>query len=131
MGVTRALNLSKELLKNLNLTEEEKQELNQTKKVKLFLNSLENFKKFNNDSKYLEEKNIPFSLECLPMFKFRLRRLEDFSFNNIRYKGIYAVEKIEKQNPKETEILEFIQLFSFREIQEIKKGVEIFFTYLN
>lgn len=122
-------NLSTELLENLNLTNEEQKQPNDLKKVKLFLSSLENFK---NTSKYLEEKSIPFSLDSLPFLKFRLRRLEDFSFNNITYKGIYVLEKIEKQNPnKEPEILEFIQLSSFREIQDIKKGVEIFFTHCN
>ena len=122
-------NLSTELLENLNLTNEEQKQPNELKKVKLFLSSLENFK---NTSKYLEEKSIPFSLDSLPFLKFRLRRLKDFSFNNITYKGIYVLEKIEKQNPnKEPEILEFIQLSSFREIQDIKKGVEIFFTYCN
>lgn len=122
-------NLSTELLENLNLTNEEQKQPNELKKVKLFLSSLENFK---NTSKYLEEKSIPFSLDSLPFLKFRLRRLKDFSFNNITYKGIYVLEKIEKQNPnKEPEILEFIQLSSFREIQDIKKGVEIFFTHCN
>ena len=122
-------NLSTELLENLNLTNEEQKQPNDLKKVKLFLSSLENFK---NTSKYLEEKSIPFSLDSLPFLKFRLRRLKDFSFNNITYKGIYVLEKIEKQKPnKEPEILEFIQLSSFREIQDIKKGVEIFFTHCN
>lgn len=122
-------NLSTELLENLNLTNEEQKQPNELKKVKLFLSSLENFK---NTSKYLEEKSIPFSLDSLPFLKFRLRRLKDFSFNNITYKGIYVLEKIEKQNPnKEPDILEFIQLSSFREIQDIKKGVEIFFTHCN
>ena len=122
-------NLSTELLKNLDLTEEEQKQPNDLKKVKLFLSSLENFK---NHSKYLEEKSIPFSLECLPFLKFRLRRLDDFAFNNTIYKGVYVLEKFEKQKPnKEPEILEFIQLSSFREIQDIKKGVEIFFSYYN